>query len=166
MNSAYICKNCSFNEDFLKSILKKAWRGNAFGQLMIRRVRLKPGRWKDVAMQSLFFQNTVGRWGRKSRRNERVMVCNALKLVVKSVQQTASYFSGCVIGLGQLVCVHTYTHTHTHLHAHTHTHINIYINIHPKDFSGPRLYALWKKLLYLLFVCIIQSTKNTKETKM
>lgn len=74
----------------------------------------------------------------ESRRNERVMVCNALKLVVKSVQQTASYSSGCVIGLGQLVCVHTYTHIRTHAFAHTHTHIYT----HPKDFSGPRLYAL------------------------
>lgn len=54
------------------------------------------------------------------------MVCNALKLVVKSVQQTASYSSGCVIGLGQLVCVHTYTHILTHAFAHTHIHIYIH----------------------------------------
>lgn len=50
------------------------------------------------------------------------MVCNALKLVaVESVQQTSSYSSGCVIGLGQLVRVRTHIHIHIHMHAHIYT---------------------------------------------
>lgn len=65
------------------------------------------------------------------------------------------------IGLCSSAHIHTLLLTHTLTHTHAHTHL-----ITLKTLPAHRLYALWKKFLYLLFVCINQSTKNTKETKM